>query len=88
VLLPGSKDRAYVHDRYMGELIEGKFRSETRSGIVAVIDRLKQEGAEGVLLGGTELPLLLRGAEISGVPLLDTARIHVRRAGAELLSPD
>ena len=86
VLLPGSDERAYVHDKYMGELIEREFRSETHSGVADVIQRLGQQGAEGVLLAGTELPLVLRGVEIDGIPLLDTARIHVHRAVSELLS--
>jgi aspartate racemase len=76
----------YVHDKYMGELVHGDFRADTREGVMAVIERLKREGAEGVLLAGTELPLLLRGTEDCGIPLLDTTRIHVRRAVAELLS--
>jgi aspartate/glutamate racemase len=51
-----------------------------------VIHRMVQEGADGVLLAGTELPLVLRGARDPGVPLLDTTRIHVQRALAELLA--
>lgn len=86
VLAPTSDDMTYVHDKYMGELVHGDFRADTREGVMAVIERLKREGAEGVLLAGTELPLLLRGTEDCGIPLLDTTRIHVRRAVAELLS--
>jgi aspartate racemase len=85
---PSLDDMTYVHEKYMGELIHGDFRRDTRQGILAVIHRLKREGAEGVLLAGTELPLLLRGSEESTIPLLDTTRIHVRRAVAELLSQD
>jgi len=86
VFPPSAGDRSYVHEKYMGELIEGDFRSETRAGVSAVIHRLKEAGAEGVLLAGTEPPLLLRGTQDWDIPLLDTARIHVQRAVAELLS--
>jgi aspartate racemase len=83
---PRADDQEYVHDKYMRELIPGDFRSETRQAFVAIVERLKQEGAEAVLLAGTELPLLLRDAAGCGVPLLDTTRIHVTRAVAELVS--
>jgi aspartate racemase len=86
VLAPRPDDQEYVHDKYMRELIPGNFQPEARAAFVAIIERLKQDGAEAVLLAGTELPLLLRDASDGGVPLLDTTRIHIRRAVAELLS--
>jgi aspartate racemase len=86
VLAPSSDDQEYVHEKYMRELILGDFRSETRAAFVAIVERLKQSGAEGVLLAGTELPLLLRDVPRRGIPLLDTTRIHVDRAVTELLS--
>jgi aspartate racemase len=86
VLTPRSDDQEYVHDKYMRELIPGDFRPATRGAFVAIIEQLKEDGAEGVLLAGTELPLLLRGAVDCGIPLLDTTRIHVNRAVTELLS--
>jgi aspartate racemase len=86
VRAPAAEDLAYVHERYVGELIPGEYRAETREGILGVIDRMIQDGADGILLAGTELPLLLRGTPDPGVPLLDTNRLHVRRAVAELLA--
>jgi len=86
VRAPRSADVDYVHARYVGELIEGNFRADTRDGMLAVIDRLAQDGAEGVVLAGTELPLLLGGVKSGVVPLLDTTRIHVGRAVAEMLT--
>jgi aspartate racemase len=70
----------------MQELVPGEFRAGTRTRFMAVIERMKQDGAEGVLLAGTELPLLLRDAGDAGIPLPDTTHIHVRRAVAVLLS--
>lgn len=86
LISPRSEDQEYVHQKYMRELIHDNFRPETREAFVAIIKRLEQDGAEGVLLAGTELPLLLRDAVDSGIPLLDTTRIHVARAVKELLS--
>jgi aspartate racemase len=83
---PPPGDLTYVHEKYVTELVDGNFRPETRAGVLQVIARLKSEGAEGVVLAGTELPLLLRGAPDMGVSFLDTTRIHVRRAVAELLA--
>src|SRR5512140_824234 len=78
VVAPGEKDRAWVHERYVGELLKGDFRDETRRQVVALVDRLRvEEGVDGVILGGTELPLLLSGAAIAGIPALDTTALHV-----------
>lgn len=86
VLAPAPADLDYVHAKYTTELIAGEFRAETRDGVMAVVGRLKHAGAQGVILGGTELPLLLRDSGDCGVPLVDTTRIHVRQAVAALLA--
>jgi aspartate racemase len=83
---PSPSDQAYVHERYMQELIPGEFRPDTRHQFLEIIERLRQDGAEGVLLAGTELPLLLRDAGPGTARLLDTTRIHVGRAVAALLA--
>ena len=75
---PAGPDLEYVHGTYMHELIPGHFRPESRAGMLAVIDRLADAGADGVLLAGTELPLLM-GEEVQArIPVLDTTRVHVR----------
>jgi aspartate racemase len=51
-----------------------------------IVDRMKdQQGIDGLILGGTELPLILKETQYNGIPLLDTTQIHVRYAVAELL---
>jgi aspartate racemase len=81
VTIPDEADIAYVHDRYFAELVEGRFLDETRAGISAVIDRMREhDGIEAVILGGTELPLLFRDAQPPSLPLLDTTSIHVESA--------
>ncbi|MDQ6634297.1 MAG: amino acid racemase [Gemmatimonadota bacterium] len=78
VVSPNDAERVWVHERYVGELLSGEFRDETRQGVIAVVDRLRDdEGIDGVILGGTELPLLLRTAVIADVPALDTTALHV-----------
>jgi aspartate racemase len=78
VVIPDAEDRTWVHDRYIGELLKGEFRDETRDGVVSRIWRLKAtEQIDAVILGGTELPLLLRSETIEGLPTLDTTALHV-----------
>ncbi len=78
VVTPAADERARVHERYVGELLTGDFREDTRQEFISLVDRLRrEERIEGVILGGTELPLLLRDASIAGVPVLDTTGLHV-----------
>lgn len=78
ISVPPPQERAYIHDKYMGELVPGQFLAETRESFVAIARRLSESaGIEGLVLGGTELPLLLRDGSVAGVPVLDTAQIHV-----------
>ena len=73
----------------MSELVNGVFRADTRERLLAIAGRLKeQEGFQGLILGGTELPLILRDVPDRGIPFLDTTRIHVERAVAQVLSED
>jgi aspartate racemase len=71
-------DRMWIHDRYVGELLKGEFRDETRQQFMSLASRLRhEEEIDGIILGGTELPLLLSAPDIAGVPLLDTTALHV-----------
>ena len=88
VRIPDLENQAYIHEKYLGELVQGVFIPATRDRLLAIVHRLKQtEGIEGLVLGGTELPLLLRDARDTGIPFLDTTRIHVDRALTEMLPP-
>ena len=78
VVPPGDADRTWLHARYVGELLRGEFRDETRWDVTALVGRLREtEGIDGVILGGTELPLLLRTPVVADVPALDTTALHV-----------
>jgi aspartate racemase len=60
---------------------------ETRAGLWQVADRLREkQWIEGLILGGTELPLILRDETHNGMPILNTTKIHVEAAVAEMLS--
>jgi aspartate racemase len=85
VVPPPPIDRAWLHERYVGELLRGQFRDETRREVVALVTRLRDEAAiEGVILGGTELPLLLAAPVIADIPALDTTALHVAAIVARL----
>jgi aspartate racemase len=78
VVVPAASDRRWIHDRYIGELLAGVFRDETRLEFTALVERIHDEQRiDGVILGGTELPLLLPSPEIAGLPALDTTALHV-----------
>ena len=80
-------DQDYIHEKYMNELVPGKFLPETRAGLLAIVDRMKAASAiDGVILAGTELPLILRDPIHNGIPFLDTTEIHVEAAVAHMLS--
>lgn len=78
VVAPGDTDRARVHERYVGELLRGEFRDDTRREVVSLVERMRDaDGVDGVILGGTELPLLLPGTTVAQLPALDTTALHV-----------
>ncbi|SRR6266496_4524161 len=87
LLMPGPEDQTYIHDKYLNELVSGKFLPETRAELLAIVDRMKaKHHVDGVILAGTELPLILRDGEHNGIPLLDTTEIHCEAAVTEMLS--
>src|SRR5260370_18815825 len=61
VLVPEPNDQDYIHDKYFSELVPGKFRPETRAGLLAIVDLITaNRDIDVVILAGTELPLILR----------------------------
>jgi aspartate racemase len=87
LVVPDEDEQAYIHEKYFGELVKGIFLPETRERLLAIVDSLKErERIEGLILGGTELPLILRDNAGRGLPFLDTTGIHVKAAVARLLA--
>jgi aspartate racemase len=81
IVLPTPDEREYIHEIYLGELVPGVVRDETREHLAAIIATMRdRDGIDGLVLGGTELPLILPQPAYGGVPMLNTTRIHVDAA--------
>jgi len=78
-LVPDQPDRDYVHDRIYEELVKDRFTDDTRDGYRKVIDNLAARGAEGVILGCTEIPLLLGPGDVD-LPTFSTTELHCQAA--------
>lgn len=77
--VPTAEEQDYIHDKYLNELIPGKFLPQTRERLLAIAARMREEnGIQALILGGTELPLILTDSTPLGIPFLDTTEIHVR----------
>lgn len=79
VMIPLAEDRATVHRVIFDELVQGEIREESRVAFREIIQRLVDAGAEGIVLGCTEIELLV-SLEDSPVPVFPTTRIHVEAA--------
>ena len=87
LIVPGEEEQAWVHEKYMQELLKGIILPATRDGLMTIIKTLKERAQiDGAILGGTELSLILRDDVVFGVQILDTTQIHAEAAVAQLLS--
>lgn len=87
LIAPTPEEQAYIHDKYLSELVNGIFLPETRAGLLAIAKRLEaQEEIESLILGGTELPLILQEGKGNGLSFLDTTKLHVAAIVSHLLS--
>lgn len=87
VIVPGEDDRRQVHRIIYDELVAGIVASASRDIYRQIIARLVDQGAEAIILGCTEIMLLV-GPEDSAVPLFDTTAIHAEAAVAQALAGD
>jgi aspartate racemase len=86
-IIPAPDEQDFIHDKYMNELVKGTFLPETRNELLAIARRMvERDRIDGLILGGTELPLLLRDAGRQSIPFLDTTKIHVNAIVEEILS--
>ncbi len=86
LVTPNAEEQDYIHEKYFGELLKDTFLPETRAKFLNIADEMKtRDNVEAIILGGTEIPLLLRTEEHNGIQLLDTTRIHVDRLIEEML---
>lgn len=79
VLIPNETDREIVHNIIYEELVQGKIVSESKAHYVRIINAAIKNGAEGVILGCTEIPLLIQPSDVS-IPTFNTTQIHADKA--------
>lgn len=77
VVVPIDDDKALIDQIIFSELVHGKFTQQSKEKYIAVMNRLADQGAEGVVLGCTEIPLLIQAQDFH-LPLLTTTEIHCR----------
>jgi aspartate racemase len=87
VIVPGADDRRIVHDVIYDELCRGVVEASSRDEYRRIMRTLADEGAQGILLGCTEIDLLVTQAD-SPVPVFDTTRLHAERAVELSVAPD
>ncbi|MCX5752282.1 MAG: amino acid racemase, partial [Candidatus Krumholzibacteria bacterium] len=78
-IVPEADDRLFIHDTIMGELLKGIFKPASKERFLRIMRELRTRGAEGIVLGCTEIPLLVKQDDID-LPLFDTLDIHARAA--------
>ena len=79
VVVPPVEQRDLVHQVIFNELVMGEIKEKSRLNFIRIINDLKSAGAQGIILGCTEIPLLIK-PEHSSLPLFDTTAIHARSA--------
>ena len=79
MVVPNEEEQRYIQQKLFSEIEHGVFLEETRNGLLKIVKRLiNDESIDGVVLGCTELPLILTKSEY-GIPFLNTTEIHAQR---------
>ncbi len=78
-IVPSDADKNYIHDSIFNELTKGLFKDDTKNTYFDIIDKLKKDGAEGVVFACTEFSILINPGDCS-IPIFDTAAIHSKAA--------
>ncbi|MBL7911877.1 MAG: aspartate/glutamate racemase family protein [Bacteroidia bacterium] len=78
-IIPDEADREFIHYTIFEELGRGLIIEESKQRYISIINKLKDQGAEGVILGCTEIPLLIKKNDVT-IPIFDTALIHSKAA--------
>ncbi|MFW5756398.1 MAG: aspartate/glutamate racemase family protein [Tangfeifania sp.] len=87
VIIPAEAERKLVHRIIYEELVHGKIKSESREKIKSIIAHLQEKGAEGVILGCTEISLLISEKD-ADIPVLDTTKIHAEKAAERAVNTE
>jgi aspartate racemase len=79
MMIPGNEDRDFIHNAILGELLKNILKPETKARFLEIINNLILNGAEGIVLGCTEIPLLIKQEDVA-MPVFDTTFIHSKAA--------
>jgi aspartate racemase len=80
VIVPDAESQHYIHEKYMNELVFNTIKKETKSRLLEIAGQLKiNSNIEGLILGGTELPLIINQDDLQEMEILDTTVNHVNR---------
>ena len=79
VIIPEDADRQIIHDIIYNELCLGLIKDDSRQKYINIINKLCANGAEGIILGCTEIPLLIKQSDVL-IPVYDTTKIHAESA--------
>jgi aspartate racemase len=79
IVIPNDEDREVIHNIIYNELVRGIIKDDSRQKYIKIIDKLVDKGAEGVVLGCTEIPLLIKQKDVS-IPIFNTTEIHSKAA--------
>jgi len=78
VFIPDDADQSFIHEKYLAELIKGNILNDTKSKLLEIASKMKEEhGIQGLILGGTELSLILQNGDAPGAHIIDTTDAHV-----------
>jgi aspartate racemase len=78
MLIPNNVERDQIHHKIISELVLNDFRADTKMQFTHIIERLASMGSQEVILGCTEIPLLMKASEVSGIRLFSTTEICCR----------
>lgn len=84
-VIPDKRKRVQIHRLIANELTQGKFEDDTKQIILLEMQKLKNDGADGIILGCTELPMLIETQDFD-LPLLNTTYLHAKKAVDFILS--
>ena len=79
ILTPDANDKQIIHDIIYNELVKGKFTNTSKQKIITIIKKLQNQGVQGIILGCTELPILISKSDVV-LPTFDTGKIHAYSA--------
>ena len=78
VFIPDDADQSFIHEKYLAELIKGNILNDTKSKLLEIASKMKKEhGIQGLILGGTELSLILQNGDAPGIHIVDSTDAHV-----------